>query len=190
MINTSKSNFHLAETVGASNSSPSNFSKTLDFLLVSSSDQKLWDFRLAPSSPWFLPLWTLLKSLPHHPPILQFLQSQQPISWFPRWSCRRCHQLVFCLKNMLRHIWDRTQNSSSFTPSGKWKLWIGNKSTLTRSRNRGGEYASLLGSTHLSWRRSSKKAKSRNVVPPVLRITTIVSEEFAIESGLIKENLC
>ena len=112
MITTSKWNFHLVETIGASSSSPSNF-------------------RLAPS-PWFLPLWTLLKSLLHHPPILQFFQSQQPISWFPWRSC--------------------------------------------------GLYASFM-------KEIVEKVKSRNVIPPVLRITAIVPEEFAIESRLIRENL-
>ena len=51
------------------------------------------------------------------------------------------------------------------------------------SRNRGGEYASFM-------KEIVKKAKSRNVVLPVLQITAIVPEEFAIESRLIRENLC
>ncbi|KAA0035712.1 scarecrow-like protein 15 [Cucumis melo var. makuwa] len=72
---------------------------------------------------------------------------------------------------MLRHIWDITQNSSSFT--------------LMRRRVCifGGQYASFM-------KEIVEKAKSRNVVPPVLRLTAIVPEEFAIESRLIRENLC
>lgn len=47
----------------------------------------------------------------------------------------------------------------------------------------GGQYASFM-------KEIVDKAESRNVVPPVLRITAIVPEEFAIESRLIRENLC
>lgn len=36
----------------------------------------------------------------------------------------------------------------------------------------------------------AEKAESRKIVPPVLRITALVPEEFAIESKLIRENLC
>ncbi|CAK9324238.1 unnamed protein product [Citrullus colocynthis] len=47
----------------------------------------------------------------------------------------------------------------------------------------GGQYASFM-------KEIVDKAESRNVVPPVLQITAIVPEEFAIESRLIRENLC
>ncbi|XP_038877289.1 scarecrow-like protein 15 [Benincasa hispida] len=47
----------------------------------------------------------------------------------------------------------------------------------------GGQYASFM-------KEIAEKAESKNIVPPVLRITAVVPEEFAIESRLIRENLC
>ncbi|KAA0037794.1 scarecrow-like protein 15 [Cucumis melo var. makuwa] len=54
---------------------------------------------------------------------------------------------------------------------------------LTKSRNKGGEYASFM-------KEIVEKAESRNFVPSTLWITAIVPEEFAIKSRLIRENLC
>lgn len=47
----------------------------------------------------------------------------------------------------------------------------------------GGQYASFM-------KEIAEKAESRKMIPPVLRITAVVPEEFAIESRLIRENLC
>ncbi|XP_022985021.1 scarecrow-like protein 15 [Cucurbita maxima] len=47
----------------------------------------------------------------------------------------------------------------------------------------GGQYASFM-------KEIADKAESRNVVPPVIRITAVVFEEFAVESRLTRENLC
>ncbi|KGN53267.1 scarecrow-like protein 15 [Cucumis sativus] len=46
----------------------------------------------------------------------------------------------------------------------------------------GGQYASFM-------KEIAEKAESKNIAPPVLRITAVVPEEFAIESRLIRENL-